>query len=98
MATQQKPVDKRKRNKSAEKRAREAARREGVNRARRSRMRLAVKNVEKAIDAGDKKQAQQALAGVQPELDRAVSKRVIKRETASRKLSRLASRVNAIAS
>jgi small subunit ribosomal protein S20 len=98
MATQQKPVDKRKRNKSAEKRAREAIYREAVNRARRSRMRSAVKSVERAIEAGDKKQAQQALVAVQPELDRAVSKRVIKRETASRKLSRLAARVGSIAS
>jgi small subunit ribosomal protein S20 len=98
MATQQKAADKRKRNKSAEKRAREAARREAVNRSRRSRMRSAVKSVERAIEAGDKQQAQQALVAVQPELDRAVSKRVIKRETASRKLSRLVLRVGALAS
>jgi small subunit ribosomal protein S20 len=83
------------RHPSAEKRARQSIHREAVNRARRSRMRTAVKNVELALAAGDKATAQAALKLAQPELDHAVSAGVLKRATASRKLSRLNARVNA---
>lgn len=84
-------------HKSAEKRARQIKKRTTVNRARRSRVRTAVKNVEAAIASGDKSSALTALKVAQPELDRGVSKGVVKRNTASRKLSRLAQRISTMA-
>jgi small subunit ribosomal protein S20 len=84
-------------HKSAEKRARQTKKRTDVNRARRSTVRTAVKKLETAISGGDKAAAQAALKAAQPELDKSVSKGVVKRGTASRKLSRLNARVKAMA-
>ena len=84
-------------HKSAEKRARQTKKRTDVNRARRSVARSAVKKVELAVASGDKSAAQQALKVAQPELDKSVSKGVVKKGTASRKLSRLNARVKAMA-
>lgn len=83
-------------HKSAKKRIRQTERRTAVNRARVSRVRTFVKKVELAIAGGDKKAAQEALKSAQPELMRGVSKGVIHRNTASRKMSRLSARVNAM--
>ena len=83
-------------HKSAKKRIRQTERRTAVNRARVSRVRTFVKSVELAIAGGDKKAAQDALKSAQPELMRGVSKGVIHRNTASRKMSRLSARVNAM--
>lgn len=77
----------------AKKRIRRNARRADINRARVSRIRTFVKQVEAAIAAGDKDQAKAALERVQPELDRGVAKGVLHRNTASRKLSRLTRRL-----
>jgi small subunit ribosomal protein S20 len=92
MATQ-KPV---KKNKSAEKRMRQAQRRTEVNTARESRIRTFVKKVETAIAAGDKKAAQEAFRGAQPEMQRGVGKGVIHKNTVARKLSRLSARIKAL--
>jgi small subunit ribosomal protein S20 len=81
---------------SAKKATRKIARRTDVNKARRSRMRSFIRKVEEAIASGDKTAAEAALKAVQPELQRAATKGVVHRNTASRKVSRLASRVNAI--
>jgi small subunit ribosomal protein S20 len=81
-------------HKSAKKRARQAERRTIVNRARRSRIRSAVKKVESAIAGGDKPKAKTALRGAQPELDRAVGKGVLKRDTVARKMSRLSAQIH----
>ncbi len=83
-------------HKSAEKRIRQTEKRTAINRARKSRVRTFVKKVETAIAGGDKEAAQTALREAQPELHRAVSKGVLHRNTASRKLSRLAIRINAL--
>lgn len=83
-------------HKSAKKRIRQTARRTEVNRARVSRIRTFVKKVETAIAAGDKQAASEALRAAQPELHRGVNKGVLHRNTADRKLSRLASRINAL--
>lgn len=82
---------------SAKKAARKIARRTVVNRARRSRMRTFVKNVELALDAGDAAGARAAFSAAEPEIMRAVSKGVIHKNTGSRKVSRLAARVKALA-
>ena len=81
---------------SAKKRIRQTARRTGVNVARRSRIRTYLKNVETAIASGDRDAAREALKAVQPELHRGVAKGLVHRNTAARKLSRLASRIAAI--
>ena len=81
----------------AKKRARQIERRTEVNKARRSRIRTYLKKVDEALESGDKGIAQQALKVVQPELMRGVSKGIMHKNTASRKMSRLSSRVKALA-
>jgi small subunit ribosomal protein S20 len=83
-------------HKSAQKRIRQTESRTVVNRARESRIKTFVKKVEAAITGGDYAKAQQALRQAQPEIMRGVSKGVLKIATASRKVSRLASRVKAL--
>src|SRR6185436_15857565 len=70
----------------AKKRIRRNARRTDINRARVSRIRTFVKEVEAALDAGNKEQAVAALRQVQPELARGVAKGVFHKNTASRKM------------
>ena len=83
-------------HKSAEKRIRQIAKRTTINRARMSRVRTFVKKVETAIASGDKAAAQDAFQSAQPELHRAITKGVLHKNTVSRKLSRLAARINAL--
>jgi len=80
----------------ARKRIRQTQRRTDVNTARRSRIRTFIKKVELAIGAGDKDAAQAAFLAAQPEIMRGVSKGTLHRNTASRKVSRLASRIKAL--
>jgi small subunit ribosomal protein S20 len=83
-------------HKSAKKRIRQTARRTEVNTARVSRIRTFVKKVETAIKAGDKAAAAAALKEAQPELARGVTKGVLHKNTASRKISRLAKSVKTL--
>jgi small subunit ribosomal protein S20 len=83
-------------HKSAEKRLRQTEKRTTVNRARLSRVRTYVKNVESAIATGDKSAAQSAFNLAQPELHRATTKGVMHKNTVARKLSRLAARINGL--
>ena len=80
----------------SKKRARQNARRLEVNKARRSRIRTFLRKVEEAIASGDKDGAAKALKLAQPELMRGVTKGVYHKNTAARKMSRLAARVKAI--
>ncbi|MEJ1992093.1 MAG: 30S ribosomal protein S20 [Maritimibacter sp.] len=80
----------------AKKRARQALRRTDINKARRSRIRTYLRNVEEAIASGDKEAAATALKAAQPELMRGVTKGVFHKNTASRKMSRLSARVKAL--
>ncbi len=84
-------------HKSAKKRIRRNLRRHDINRARVSRIRTFVKNVEAAIGSGDKTAAEAALKQAQPELHRGVAKGALHRNTAGRKLSRLSRRIRALA-
>ncbi len=81
---------------SAKKATRKIAARTEVNKSRRSRVRGFVRKVEEAIASGDAALAQAALKAAQPELQRAATKGVLHANTASRKVSRLASRVKAL--
>ena len=81
---------------SAKKAIRQIERRTKVNGARRSRLRTFVVKVEEAIASGDQSIAVQALRQAQPELVRGANSGVLHRNTASRKISRLAKRVKAM--
>lgn len=82
---------------SAKKAARKIVRKTEINKIRRSRMRTSIRMVEEAIAAGDRQGAEVALKAAQPEIIRAANKGVIHKNAASRKVSRLAGRINAIA-
>lgn len=82
--------------KSAKKRLRQTERRTAVNRARTSRVRTYIRRVEEAIESGDKSAADAAFQAVQPELMRSAQHSIMHRNTASRKISRLARRINAM--
>ena len=83
---------------SAKKATRKIAARTAVNKSRRSRVRNFIRKVEEAIASGDQAVAAAALKAAQPELMRAAQKGVLHKNTASRKMSRLYARVNALAS
>ncbi|MCZ0962013.1 MULTISPECIES: 30S ribosomal protein S20 [Paracoccus] len=80
----------------SKKRARQIERRTDVNKARRSRIRTFIRKVEEAIASGNADAAKAALQAAQPELMRGVTKGVVHKNTASRKISRLAARVKAL--
>jgi small subunit ribosomal protein S20 len=80
----------------AKKRIRRNDRRSEINGARVSRIRTFIKQLESALAAGDKDQAQAAIQKVQPELARGVAKGVVHKNTAARKISRLSKRVAAL--
>ena len=81
---------------SAKKAIRKMARRTSVNQSRRSRIRTYVRKVEEAIENGSKEAALDALKDAQPQLVRGTTKGLLHRNTVSRKISRLARRVNAM--
>ena len=82
---------------SAKKAARQAVRRTAVNKARRTNLKSSVRKVEEAIAAGDKAAAQVALQAAEPVLMRTAQKGVTPKRTSSRKVSRLTTRVRAMA-
>ncbi len=84
-------------HKSAMKRIRRDARQTLLNHSRLSRLRTFIKKVEMAISSGDKSSAQTALKVAQPEVMRGVTKGVLHRNTAARKMSRLNARVSKLA-
>jgi small subunit ribosomal protein S20 len=81
---------------SAKKAVRKIARRTVANHSRLSRVRTFLRKVEEALSSGDKAAAAAALKAAQPELMRAASKGAVHKNTASRKVSRLAARVKAL--
>lgn len=84
-------------HKSAKKRIRQTSSRTEVNRSRESRIKTFIKKVETAIASGDQAAAKEALKNAQPEIMRGVTKGVLAKGTASRKVSRLAARVKSLA-
>ena len=80
----------------SKKRARQNERRAEINKARRSRIRTFLRKVEEALAAGNKDTAAEALRAAQPELMRGVTRGVMHKNTASRKMSRLAARVKGL--
>ena len=83
-------------NPGAKKAIRKIERRTAVNKARRSRVRTYLRKFEEALAAGDANVAKDAFVTAQSELMRAVSKGVVHKNTASRKVSRLAKAISAL--
>lgn len=83
-------------HRSAKKRIRQTARRTAVNRNRLGRIRTFVRKVEAAIESGDKEAANTAFREAQPEIHRGVTKGVLHKSTAARRLSRLSRRIRAL--
>ena len=81
---------------SAKKMTRKIAKRTAINKSRRSRVRTFVRKVEEALAAGNQTDAAAALRAAEPEMMRAAQKGILHKNTASRKVSRLASRVKAL--
>lgn len=81
---------------SAKKATRKIAARTEVNKARRSRVRSFVRKFEEAVASGDKAAAVEAFKVVEPEMMRAVTKGIVHKNTASRKVSRLAARLKTL--
>ena len=80
----------------SKKRARQNEARFAVNKMRRSRIRTYLRRVEEAIASGDQAAAKAALTEAQPELMRGVTKGVLHKNTAARKMSRLSARVKSL--
>ena len=80
----------------AKKRIRRNANRATINHARISRIRTFIKAVEAAVAEGKKDDAVNALRQAQPELARGVARGVLHKNTAARRMSRLAKRVAAL--
>ena len=83
-------------HKSSVKRIRQTLVRTERNRFYRTRLKNIVKSVRSAIDAGNKEEATATLKLANQQIHKFVSKGVIKKETAARKVSRLHRAVNAI--
>lgn len=83
-------------HKSTIKRARQAEKRHRRNRAVLSSVKSVMKRVLSAVDEKNPEQAKIALRDATSALHKAVTKGVLKRNTASRRISRLAEKVNAL--
>ncbi len=83
--------------KSAIKRARQNIKLRQHNASARSMYRTYVKNVIKAVEAGNPEAARSAYASAQPIIDKAASKGLLHKNKASRIKSRLSARVKAMA-
>jgi small subunit ribosomal protein S20 len=81
---------------SALKRARQSKKRHLRNTAVKSVMKTFSKKVVKAVEGKNIEEAQKALISVIPIIQKASSKKVIHKKTASRKISRLVKKVNAL--
>jgi small subunit ribosomal protein S20 len=81
---------------SAKKRARQAEHRRAHNAGQRTELRSAIKNVKKAIAAGDKKAAQAQFQVSQSRIDSIADKRIVHKNTVSRQKSRLAAAIKAM--
>ena len=82
---------------SAKKRIRRNARMENINKNRKNRVRSFIKKVEIALEKADKALANEAFKIAQPEMHKSVTKGVFKKNTMSRKLSRLSLRIKKLA-
>ena len=92
-----KPKKKNPRLASGRKRVRQDVKLNAANTSLRSKYRTAVKNVEKAVAAGDKEKAKDAFAKAQSIVDTVADKGIFHKNKASRDKSRLSAKVKALA-
>lgn len=83
--------------KSAKKRILVNQKKAAQNQMIKSAVKTEIKKVRTAVEAGNKEEAAKALLSATAAIDKAESKGVIKKNTASRKVSRLALAVNKLA-
>ena len=83
-------------HKSSKKRILRNNKRNEINSNRISRIRTYIKKVESEISSENKDKANEAFKLAMPEMQRGVSKGLLHKNTASRKLSRLSSKIKAI--
>jgi small subunit ribosomal protein S20 len=83
---------------SAKKMIRKIERKTEINRQRRSKIRSLVRFTEEVMEEGDKERATQALKNAQPEMMKGAAKGLFHKKTISRKISRLAKRLNGMSS
>jgi small subunit ribosomal protein S20 len=81
-------------HKSALKRARQTVKRTERNRFYKTRIKNITRAVREAVEAGDVEKAKEALKSANQNFHKYVSKGVLKKNTAARKVSRLAKLVN----
>ncbi len=82
--------------KSAKGKVREISKKTDINKSVRNRYRTFIKKVELNIVKGDKASASQALRMAESEMMSAVSKKIVHKNTASRKISRLSSQIKSL--
>ena len=78
------------------KRARQAIKRNKHNSQIRAKVRTFIKKVTYAVEAGDKKEAQDGFSAMQKTIDQAVNKGLIHKNQAARKKSRLSTQIKAL--
>jgi len=83
-------------HKSAEKRSRQTEKRQERNTAIKSRVRTNIKSVLSAVEGKDQAGAAQSLGKAIPEIAKAAAKGILHKRNASRKISRLTRKVNAL--
>ena len=81
--------------KSTIKRIKQNRKRRLRNMSVKSNIKTQIKKLEASLEASDKKEAAELLKEIYRSLDKAVSKGILKKNTASRKKARLATRVHA---
>ena len=91
-----KPKKKNPRLASGRKRARQDVHLNAANTSLRSKYRTSVKNVEKAVAAGDRDKAQSAFARMQSVVDQVADKGIFHKNKAARDKSRLSAKLKAL--
>ncbi|SMM98117.1 SSU ribosomal protein S20p [uncultured Candidatus Thioglobus sp.] len=80
----------------SKKRARQGVKRNKHNSQIRAKVRTFIKKVAYALEAGNKKEAQGGFSKMQKEIDQAVSKGLMSKNSAARKKSRLNAQIHAL--
>ena len=85
-------------HKSAEKRTRQANRRNEANRRNRSQLRTEIKKLRSAVEAGNQEEAKALLGATVSLIDKSIQKGILHKNAAARHKSRLTSGVNGLKS
>lgn len=84
-------------HKSAKKAIRKTEKKTLINKSRKNRIRTFIKNLENIIASGDKAKASELFKATESEVMKGVGTKVLKLNTAARKVSRLSARIKAMA-